>query len=160
MNEHYVLTPEKIEKIKAEKPKIENQEEISEFFKDLLFDKMSSSSLAISCEFCNRFYFICRGDYDEGELEYYQKCAELNPEMYCEDSDYIAWCYVNGKQYVYDCPCNGPRRVETFMWSHRKLFVKYLRKRVAEMQRQVSEEQYLINSIPKAGEQIDEYKVI
>lgn len=141
------LTDEQKEKIKAKKPKIESQDELSEYMLEIIDGICNTSSLTIECEFCGRVYFGRGGDYDPGEYEELCERAELNPEMYIESDDYIPWGHINGNQYVYKCDCNGPRRVENFIWSHRGIIAKYLQLRARGELEQAQRNMEIVNKI-------------
>lgn len=96
---------------------------------EFLYELSHSGALVITCEFCNRTYFAYKGDYDEGELEDLQSKAKKNPEKYIETSDFTSWGTVNGKQFVIDCPCNGVKGIENWLWSHRYIVESFFRRK-------------------------------
>jgi len=110
----------------VKKPLIENREDISEVFMDVLNDVCNRSSLVVKCEYCGRTYFGGDGDFEEDEFEELRELAKQNPEMYIECEDYTRVVYVNGKEYVLDCPCMVPKPVEKFLWSHRDIALKFI----------------------------------
>ena len=152
MNDRYILTDENIEKIRNKKPRVEGLKEPSELFMECLDDISYHSSQVISCEMCDRLYFMHRGDYEEGELDYYKKCMELNPEMYIETDEYTPWIYLNAMQYVWECKCNGPSKIETFILGHKELIVDFLRKRLKRIQEIADREMKLMNRLENLSE--------
>jgi hypothetical protein len=87
-----------------------------------------SGSMVINCEFCGRVHFGNGLGMDGGELQALLTKAKAQPEKYHQhaDVDMVSWGSIDGKQFVADCPCNGARRLEDFIWQHRRLIASYL----------------------------------
>lgn len=68
---------------------------------------------------------------DEGEYEEYCAKVKTNPAKYREDpeNDSIAVGEFGGCTVVWGCPCNGVRKYEDFIWSHRHVIIDYLKRR-------------------------------
>lgn len=104
-------------------------EQASEMFMDLVCDQGTPSA---DCELCGRTHFASgQGScYDVEEIERCQRAADKEPEKWCEHhEDGISFGFIDGKQVVFDCPCNKLRRYEDFIWRHRDLIVSYLQRR-------------------------------
>lgn len=86
----------------------------------------------MTCQLCDRHCFAtgsqtCLSDV---EIDKYRKSSNENPHRYWECADdSLAYGVIDGKQCVYDCPCNGMARYENFIWTHRHMITRYLRKR-------------------------------
>lgn len=106
-----------------------------------------SGSIVITCGFCNRTHFGADETlgWDDGERAELLAKAAATPDRYLEhDSDYVSWGEVDGKVAVDGCPCDGPARVEAFIWSHRDLILDYLKTR---SQRQLAEARRLATKV-------------
>ncbi len=117
---------------------------------------ISSSSISIDCPFCGRVHYASfnnEGNFEEGELEDLRKKAKKEPKKYIEhDYSSIEWGYLDGKQYVVDCECNGARRYEDFIWNHRYLILNYLDRRNCEIKEKADDLDIKIkDSIRKNG---------
>lgn len=99
----------------------------SELFMDIVTDDHGSP--CIDCQFCNRTHFAHNCD----DADLLREKAKKEPEKYIEDTrnDSLAWGCVDGKRYVWRCPCDAMARYEDFIWRHRELIAKYLKKRAA-----------------------------
>ena len=106
-----------------------NINKISEHFWDALID---AGSLVVECEFCGRLHFAHEGDYEAGELERLEANAKKTPDKYVEhfDRDVVSWGYLDGKQAVYNCPCESLVRWEQFIWNERDMILKYYKARM------------------------------
>lgn len=124
------------------------QEPPSEEFWDAV---ISAGSIVVNCEFCDRVHFVSEGEFDEGELEGLREKAKKHPEKYIENgtTDSIRWGYIDGKQAVYDCPCNGARRFEDFIWNHRQMVVSYLTRRSEDRLKRAKDEVASIKKLEK-----------
>jgi hypothetical protein len=72
-------------------------------------------------------YFGSFGDYEEGELEGLRAKAKENPDLYMEMGDeFTSTGDIAGSVYAVDCRCNGLRKYEDFIWSHRHMILTYL----------------------------------
>lgn len=111
---------------------------------DLFIDAVSGcgghGSYEMECNWCKRQHFCPENqwawDGTEEETEGFKKYAEAeyekNPEgvVLHYDTDSISGVLVNGINFVLCCPCNGLRRYETFIWTHRNMIRNYLKKRI------------------------------
>jgi hypothetical protein len=109
--------------------------DINDLFLDLLCD--SAAPVAV-CNHCGRVHFTHESD-DYRQL---QANAVAEPEKYIEDKDNfsIAWGVLDGKQYVWRCPCSRAIAYEEFVWKNRHLIAKYIRARIEIMKRQFAKE--------------------
>jgi hypothetical protein len=114
-----------------------------------------SGSLSILCEFCGRVYFCYRGDYDEGELEELQSKRAANPDKYIETDDFTSWGTINGKQFVIDCPCNGVRGIENWMWAHRYIIAEYFERRAKHELERAADSLDAATTVQRAVEQLE-----
>ena len=48
------------------------------------------------------------------------------------ENDFIRGHDIDGKTFVEDCPCNGLRRYEEWIWNNRQIFRDYIKSRVAQ----------------------------
>jgi hypothetical protein len=97
----------------------------SDEFKNAFDDHVSGS--VRTCE-CGITYFdgFNRWDWEEGELEDYRKKAKKEPEKYVE-IDCAAGCYqIDGREYVWDCPCNGGFKYQSFLLRHATRILAFL----------------------------------
>jgi len=90
-----------------------------------------ASSIAIDCELCGRTHFYNYPNLDWEEGEYKDLCDgyEKEPDKYIPWGDYVRWGNIDGKQAVVDCECNGLRRYEEWILSHRFIISDFLRER-------------------------------
>jgi len=117
-------------------------EKVSEEFEDAFTS--SAGTIHATCELCGRNFIASEdaGDYDEGEYEEFLEKAKKEPDRYLVWSAYsaISLGWIDGKQFVFGCPCNALARYEQFIWTHRAQIVEYLRKkterRLMEAQRE------------------------
>lgn len=96
------------------------------------------------CGFCHRIHFIVseKGfDWKEGELEELLEKSKKNPEKYIPDyeHDSISLGDLDGRQAVYNCPCNSVSRYEQFISEHKHIISEYFSLK-AEKQKQIVEE--------------------
>jgi hypothetical protein len=62
------------------------------------------------------------------------------------EDDFIHAKDLDGKTFVVDCPCNGLRKYEDWMWSNREIFREYFRVRV-EQEAKWAEQEVLKNKL-------------
>lgn len=85
------------------------------------------------CDFCGSTFYSTT-TLEESELEYYELQRTKRPTKYFpEPVDSIEFCMIEGRRYVYGCPCNAMDKYERFIWEHREQILTYLRVR-AEME--------------------------
>lgn len=105
-------------------------DKVSDLFMDCVTDNHGSPS--IDCEFCGRTHFT----HEAEDVEKLRRKEKAEPDLYREDAanDSIAWGYLEGRQYVWKCPCSDEKiaKYEQFIWRHRVLIAKYLKRRTAE----------------------------
>ena len=94
-----------------------------EFYAALFHD----GSIRRTCH-CGRTHFASwEGSFDEGELENLLSNAEREPDKYINHpSTSISIAHIDGKEFVYECPCEGLERYETFIWTYREVILDYL----------------------------------
>jgi hypothetical protein len=99
--------------------------EVSERFKEAFDDCGGSSHL--TCE-CGRTHYDTShpGDYEAGELERFDKMHEQDPEKYIPCDHSIGYYCIDGKSFVWDCPCKGGLPYEKFIKKHRHGIAEYL----------------------------------
>lgn len=103
----------------------------SDLFADLVCDAGTPSTY---CNLCGRYHFATgpQSCEDERELERLLRLADEKPNAYvASEYDSISCGQIAGMTAVYDCPCNGLRKYEDFIWENRELIIKYIRKRTA-----------------------------
>ena len=86
----------------------------------------TSASLRVTCELCGREHFGHGGDYDEGELESLLEKQKSDPDKYREHDDFVQYGYIQGKQAVIGCPCNGLYRFEKWILNHKYMIMEFL----------------------------------
>lgn len=94
-----------------------------EFFDALHHD----GGLCRDCQ-CGRTHFASWDTgWETGELEDLQAKAEREPDKYIEHSNTsVTVAHLGGKEYVYECPCEGLVPYEKFIWNHREEILDYL----------------------------------
>jgi len=118
---------------------------VSDLFANLV---CHGSSNGINCELCGRVHFSEEGDHEKGELERLREKAKEHPDRFTEDSDFTPWGTIDGLQAVIDCPCNGLAKYERFIWDHRYLIMKYLKKRIEAELKEKQAEKAVVDSVP------------
>jgi len=100
----------------------------SELFMDVFADIHGAAG--INCQFCGRVHF----SHMDEKVDELRVKAIAEPLKYMEDveNDTVAWGYLDGRQYVWHCPCDSGSRYEAFIWAHRERITTYLKKRAAE----------------------------
>jgi hypothetical protein len=79
--------------------------------------------------YCGREHIAIDSDVIiESEIEYYTEMNKEDPEGFIihRDVDDVRYSYISGKNFVHDCPCNGPRHYEDMFWQNRKQIRQYL----------------------------------
>jgi hypothetical protein len=85
-----------------------------------------STSISVTCQACGREHFSSDGDHEKGELEKLLKKSEENPDAYVHAADdYISYFHFNGKQIVFDCPCNYARVIENMLRVHEVSIISF-----------------------------------
>jgi len=112
----------------TEKPPTYSDRECSPEFADAI---RQGGSIVQRCGPCGRTYFVAEGDFDQGELEGLRLDASQDPDRYVANEfvDFISWGSFFGKEIVEGCPCGYAAHVESSLWTHRSMIVKYLRDR-------------------------------
>ena len=102
----------------------------SELFMECVTDGGTPSA---KCGFCGMTTIGRPNDYGDVGPELYAK-AESDPRRYRVDplNDSVSVGELAGSIVVYGCPCNGARRYEDFIWSHRRMIARYLKERAAK----------------------------
>ncbi len=102
-------------------------ERVSELFEDVVTDGNGTTS--ISCDFCGRLTFTSMDE----EAEKWREKQKAEPEKYIESGDDgLGFGWLDGKQYVYGCCPEKILRYEEFIWRHRTLIMKYLKRRTQQ----------------------------
>ncbi len=97
------------------------------------YNVINESGPVFDCELCGRVHFSVQGEHmEDGELEGLLKKRKINPRKYIGRNGSIYYGKINGLQAVYDCPCNGLRIYENFIWNNIYLIAKYLQERTKE----------------------------
>lgn len=110
----------------------------SKEFKDAFDDHVSGS--VRTCE-CGITYFdgFNHWDWNEGELEDLRKKAKADPEKYVE-IDCAAGCYqIDGREYVWDCPCNGGYKYQHFLLRHATRILAFLEAHAKRLEEEAEE---------------------
>jgi Zn-finger nucleic acid-binding protein len=95
---------------------------------------VDGASPVADCEHCGRVHFDVTGEFmDDGELEDLLKKQKANPKKYIARERQVHSGHLNGKQAVYDCPCNVLRVYEDLFWDNRDTICEYLSVRCESM---------------------------
>ena len=101
---------------------------------DTFFDALNhDGSICRECQ-CGRTHFATFDEscFDPGELEVLRAQAVNYPERFLEhDGSSVTAAFLNGKEYVYQCPCEGLAPYEKFVWQNRNQIVDYIAARHA-----------------------------
>ena len=86
------------------------------------------SSPVLQCQLCTRVLYNSTGEYmdEENELQNLEKEYEENPEKYIPIDHQIHQGTIEGNQVLMECPCNGIRLFENFIWNNSKRISQYL----------------------------------
>jgi hypothetical protein len=87
-------------------------------------------SIAISCEQCGRTHFNAHespGFFDPGELEDLQVRNEADSNACIANDCAIDWSRspIDGKQFVFGCPCHYDGLLENIVWGARHDIARY-----------------------------------
>jgi hypothetical protein len=120
---------------------------------------VSGGSIVIECEFCGRVHFATWDDgagWEEGELEELRANAEKEPDRYIEDAtcSSISWGYLNNQQAVYGCPCNHAKKIEDWIWGHRRIIADYLKRRITSTKRDAEMEEELFEGVVESAAEL------
>lgn len=82
----------------------------------------------MECSMCGRNHYALFSPYFEpGELEAFQERHANDPDAYIEvQAECVHYGIVQNSIVPDDCPCNGLRSYEDFMWSERDMWASYL----------------------------------
>lgn len=110
----------------------------SEIFEDCF---TQAGTPGVDCEHCGRTHFT----HEDADCESLRAKAEKQPDKYIEqDCDSLAFGILDGRQYVFGCPCKKAERYEQFVWDHREQIADYLKRRA---QAEVEEAQRTLNAV-------------
>lgn len=99
----------------------------------------SGGSSEIECH-CGRMHYApgnLRNSDDEDDYECMLNTVEAekaaNPDgVIIHDDDFVYYYLFDSSVYVDECPCNGLRRYEDFIWNNRNTIREYYKVRVAQ----------------------------
>ncbi len=95
----------------------------SALFMDIVCDGGTPS---VTCGFCGRFHFAQSDEF----IDDHRVKSKAEPTIYIESSDdSIGLGYLDGKTFVWNCPCDAGAKYEAFIWSHRHLIARYIEAR-------------------------------
>jgi hypothetical protein len=81
------------------------------------------------CDFCGKTYYSTT-NLDEEDLASLEEQRVKHPDKFFpEEYDAIEYYEINGMKWVYECPCNGLDRYETFIWNESYRILDYLGRR-------------------------------
>lgn len=113
-----------------------NEKKPSKMFVNSLNSGGGSSSIHCSC---GRQHYAPSNLYDSDDEDDYTAMLNVALEEKKKDPDGIIINYeddfvyakdIDGKTFVVDCPCNGLRKYEDWMWANREAFRDYLKVRI------------------------------
>ncbi len=117
----------------------------SEEFWDAICDAGGSWK---QCGFCGRTHF--NDEYQNSNPEDHAvmlTMCKTHPDTFFNHHDWgIGFGSLVGKDAVYDCPCNLPRRYEDFIISERHLILKFLNLWAAKLESESAKEKQLVDS--------------
>lgn len=86
----------------------------------------------LSCGFCGREHY-CPDSFAISEEEKTNAAYlhEVDPDgaILHHSVDSVSGNILNGIEFVLECPCNGLRLYEDFMWNERETIIKYIKAR-------------------------------
>ncbi len=106
------------------------------FFKTL----KSSGSSSVHCN-CGRTHYAPANLYDSDDENDYQNMIDSALEEQKKDptgvvidfdNEFIYAYTLDNKIFVENCPCNGLRKYEEWMWNNRQIFRDYIKSRAAQ----------------------------
>ena len=113
----------------------------SNHFKNLL---STGGATRVTCSYCAREHVaIDSCNMIDGYSTHFcettdtiRQWAKDQPDTYIlhEDVDFVNYYSLRGMDFVVDCPCNGLRPYEDFMWEEREMWMKYLALRKLSLQ--------------------------
>lgn len=81
------------------------------------------------CDFCGNTFYSTTA-LEEEEFGWYEEQRKEKPtKFFPEPYDSFEFYMVDGRRYVYGCPCNGMDRYEHFIWEHKEQILRYLNDR-------------------------------
>lgn len=99
----------------------------SETFMDAFTE--AGGTYCMDCGHCGLTLFT---DQDEDVAALREK-AKTQPHKYREVSDgSLAIGVLDGKRYIFGCPCDKGHKYELFIWAHREQITKYLKTRAKQ----------------------------
>ena len=98
---------------------------LREIFDDIIEDTQTAVA---TCELCGRVCFENKVLQNSNHLEKLKKDAEETPDKVVP-MDVVRTGMIDGKTVVVNCPCNGLRKYENFIWSHRHMISSYIHAR-------------------------------
>ncbi len=117
----------------------------SEMFWDAVID--TSTTTSVVCGLCDRTHFVASfddgvGDYEEGGFMALHLRVEDMPDKYVETTDdVIRWGTLDGKTFVWQCPCGKADRYEEFLINSRGVILNYLGRRAKSLTENAAGEQ-------------------
>lgn len=127
---------------------IREKEEPSELFVRAI---IGGGSPAADCEFCGRTHFDINGQFmEKGELDSYRAKAQEKPDQYIPCDGGVSHGCIDGRSFVWGCPCNAATRYERFIWNHRWLIASYLSARAKEEMERAVDNQKIANATTNA----------
>ena len=99
-------------------------------------------SATINCQLCGRYHFGGdRGQFEQGEQDRLRASALSDPEHYVNHGlESPSWGIMDGRQVVWDCPCQEASKWERFIWDHRIVIANYLSAMAFRMMEEAREE--------------------
>ncbi len=106
---------------------------------------VGAAAQIIFCQLCGRTHYGEEYQEEDPDGKLLEDVDEK--DLVCHDSTSVGHGVIDGKQFVEDCPCNGLRKYEDFIWGHRYQIVDYYKARLKEMQSDVERESVLFGSL-------------
>ncbi len=110
----------------------------SKLFEDIFTD---CGSVVKTCEFCGVTHFSADdlGGYDGDELSLLEEMGKEEPGKYKSRDCSIGSGFIGGKQFVWQCGCNGTQKYEDFIWENRKRISEYIKRRLENKINEIEE---------------------
>lgn len=106
---------------------------------NMFLDSLSGGGTSSIICSCGRMHYATNDSYDCDEEDDSQSMLDCALEEQKKDpdgviinfkDDFVHTKEIDNKIFVVDCPCNGLRRYEEWMWNNRNTFREYFVKRV------------------------------
>ena len=154
--DHSANEEPKKESPKEEKLKEKPLEAPSEEFFDAFLS--GSGTGTIDCGWCGRTHYEEKEgkDWDDGEYEELERRNTEDSDKCMFHHNGVHFGELDGKVYVYECPCNAVRQHEEWVWGHRRQIAKYIRLKTEKMVQRALEDDDAAEHLEEDVDRLDE----